>query len=74
MRYPFKERSAREGEICIFAQQDTSVGSLVIYSTDALAFIVDYQVRRALLTSGMTKMLNGRLLTTGSFYQDQIKY
>ena len=74
MRYPFKERSAREREICTFAKQDMSVGSLVMYSTDTLAFIVNSQVSRALFISGMTKMLNGRLLTTGSFYQDQTKY
>ena len=45
-----------------------------MYSTDTLAFIVNSQVSRALFISGMTKMLNGRLLTTGSFYQDQTKY
>ena len=60
--------------MCTFVQQDTSVGSLVIHSTDALAFIVGDHVSRALFSSGMTKMLSGRLLTTGSFYQGQIQY
>lgn len=54
--------------------QDTAVGSLLIHPTDALAFIVGDQVSRALFSSGMTKMLSGRLLTTGSFYQGQIQY